>query len=217
MITSAFPAVEIEVCAGGGGRIDAGIARRTHRFWTSDNIDAVSRLRMQPGFLHYMPPELMGSHVGTAPAHATGRTQGLDFRAANACQGHFGVEFNLLKLGEADSVRLAEWISFYKANRHLLHAETWGGTAADTLSWHAAGGEREWLLFVYREAPTQFRHAPPIRLPFVARNGQYRVTPTGPTAAGDMMLFDGSWLSQAGLPSPPLRAEAAAIYRIERL
>ena len=69
---TAFPAVEIESCAGGGGRIDAGIIRRTHRFWTSDCIDAVTRLHIQPGFLQYMPPEVMGSHIGTAPAHSTG-------------------------------------------------------------------------------------------------------------------------------------------------
>jgi alpha-galactosidase len=58
-LRAAFPHVEIEACAGGGGRIDAGVIRHTHRFWTSDNIDAISRVSIQRGFLQFMPPELM--------------------------------------------------------------------------------------------------------------------------------------------------------------
>ncbi|NJR20093.1 MAG: alpha-galactosidase, partial [Hyphomonadaceae bacterium] len=66
-IRQQFPDVEIEACAGGGGRIDAGILAHTHRFWLSDCIDALSRLSIQSGFLQFFPPELMGSHVGASP------------------------------------------------------------------------------------------------------------------------------------------------------
>jgi len=214
---AAFPMVEIEACAGGGGRIDAGIIRRTHRFWTSDCIDAVSRLHIQPGFLQYFPPELMGSHIGTAPAHSTGRSQSMDFRAAVACQGHLGVEFNLLTLDPADRARLSEWIAFYKANRHLLHARVFSGTLPDGMRWHAAGREGEWLLFIIRETPMQLRHMPPVRLPFVATDAQYRVTPVGPAARGEAVTLDGGWLTQGGLPAPHMKGEEALIYRIEAL
>ena len=210
---AAFPAVEIEACAGGGGRIDAGIIRRTHRFWTSDCIDAVSRVDIQRGFLQFLPPELMGSHIGTAPAHTTGRSQHMDFRAAVALQGHFGVEFDLVKLGDKDRARLAEWIGFYKTWRHLLHAQVWQGEAGDNMVWHAAGSADEWLLIVYRMQPMQHRHMPPVRLPFVAREGLYQVTRIDPSAAGEAMTFDGSWLANAGLPVPPMKAERAVIYR----
>ncbi|NJS14371.1 MAG: alpha-galactosidase, partial [Sphingopyxis sp.] len=113
-LRAAHPAVEIESCAGGGGRIDAGVVAHTHRFWTSDNIDALSRVDIQRGFLSFMPPELMGSHVGASPAHATGRVQPLDFRASVAVTGHLGVELDPAKLSEGDRVALADWIAFYK-------------------------------------------------------------------------------------------------------
>ena len=214
-IRTAHPKIEIEACAGGGGRIDAGIARRTHRFWISDNIDAVSRLSIQPGFLQFMPPELMGSHIGTAPSHGTGRSQSLDFRAGVACQGHLGIELNLLTLNAAETARVAEWIAFYRTNRALLHGEIWSGTTRDTLSWHAAGRDGEWLLFVYRTSPMQLRHMPPLRLPFVERARHYRISPVAPNARGDAAEFDGSWLIESGLPIPPKRAETVLVYRIE--
>ena len=216
-IRAVFPKVEIEACAGGGGRIDAGIAKRTHRFWISDNTDAVSRLGIQPGFLQFMPPELMGAHIGSAPSHGTGRSQSLDFRAAVACQGHLGVELNLLTLNEKETARLGEWVSFYQKNRALLNGEIWSGAARDTLSWHAAGRDGSWLLFVYRKGSMQLRHMPPIRLPFVERDRRYRITPTGPNAHGDALELDGSWLIESGMPIPPKRAETAIIYRIESL
>ncbi|MFM6930869.1 MAG: alpha-galactosidase, partial [Novosphingobium sp.] len=88
----AHPGVEIESCAGGGGRNDAGMAGFCHRYWTSDNIDAVSRIGIQRGFLSFLPPEIMGSHIAASPAHATGRRHSLAFRAAMAMAGHLGVE-----------------------------------------------------------------------------------------------------------------------------
>jgi alpha-galactosidase len=214
---TAFPQVEIEACAGGGGRIDAGIIQRTHRFWTSDCIDAVSRARMQPGFLGFMPPEVMGSHIGTAPAHSTGRSQAMDFRAAVALQGHLGVEFDLVKLSEAERARLAEWIAFYKTNRHLLHASVWTGTAGDNLIWHAAGSADEWLLFVYRMAPMELRHMPPVRLTFVNAAASYDVAVTGPDDAGEPSRYGGAWLAQSGLNVPHMKAEEAIIYHGKRV
>ena len=41
------PGVEIESCAGGGGRIDLGILDRTDRVWASDCIDALERQQIQ--------------------------------------------------------------------------------------------------------------------------------------------------------------------------
>ncbi len=213
---AALPHVEIEACAGGGGRIDAGIAKRTHRFWTSDCIDAVMRVGAQRGFLQFMPPELMGSHIGTAPAHSTGRSQALDFRAAVALQGHFGLEFDLVKTGAEERAQITSWVAFYKQWRHLLHAQVWQGDAGDSICWHAAGGADEWLLIVYRMQPATFRHMPPVRLPFVARDGHYKIERVDLDAPNDSAVYDGSWLAQAGMAVPPMLAESAIIYHGKR-
>jgi alpha-galactosidase len=206
-LRAAFPHVEIEACAGGGGRIDAGIIRHTHRFWTSDNIDAVSRVSIQRGFLQFMPPELMGSHVGASPAHATGRSQSMDFRGAVALPGHFGVELDVRKLGDADRVKLAEWIARYKAHRDRLHfGKVWQGEGDDNLLWQAHGEDDGVLLFVYRVTPQSHRHAPVVRLPMLEAKRRYQV---------DSVEYDGAWLVQHGLALPPMKAETSLMIEVK--
>ncbi len=228
-----WPGVEIEACAGGGGRIDAGIATRTHRFWTSDCIDAVSRTGMQSGYLQFMPPERMGSHVGTAPAHSTGRSQSLDFRAAVAMTGHLGVEFDVCRLPQDDRARLAAWIAFYKTHRDRLHAgRVWRGEAGDGLVWQAHGDAADGLvLFVYRLSPAGQKYAPPIRLPMLAGAGTVRVRHLHPEGLapqpsgrapwfdrldGDGVTVSGDWLAASGLPIPALTAETCVIYSLSK-
>jgi alpha-galactosidase len=228
-LRTAHPGVEIESCAGGGGRSDAGIAAYTHRFWASDNIDAVSRVSIQRSFLSFLPPELMGSHVGASPAHATGRSQSLAFRAAVALQGHFGVELDPAALSEPDRAELADWIAFYKQRRHLLHGG-WlhQGEAADGLCWQAQGHGAEFLLLVMRCDPVQDRRPQPLVLPFLASAATCDLTllriagGAGGHAAhlsalhqsmqDDSLQLSGSWLAHAGLPLPPLKAESIAIF-----
>ena len=221
----AHPAVEIESCAGGGGRSDAGIAAYTHRFWTSDNIDAVSRVGIQRGFLAFLPPEVMGSHIGASPAHATGRGQSMGFRAAVAMPGHFGVELDPRALSDADRAELAGWIAFHKEWRALLHGgSVWLGEGADGLVWQAQGRADEFLLFAIRTAPAQDRRPQPLRLPFLADAGACTLEllriagGEGGHAAHRPALWDGaqtfagSWLAHAGLLLPPLKAESVAIF-----
>ena len=231
-LRAAHPVVEIESCAGGGGRIDAGIAAHTHRFWTSDNIDALSRVAIQRGFLAFMPPELMGSHVGASPAHATGRTQCLGFRASVAMTGHLGVELDPAELGGDDRTALADWIAFYKQWRGLLHGgQVWLGEGGDSLVWQAQGQADRFLLFAYQLGPPLRRRPQPLVLPFVddapravsllratALGGPYRLAPAPLFAAmaAAPVHIAGSWLRAAGLPMPPMRAQSAAIFLIER-
>lgn len=204
-----FPAVEIEACAGGGGRIDAGIARYTHRFWTSDNIDAVSRVAIQRGYLQFFPPELMGSHVGAAPAHATGRIQTMRFRNHVALPGHFGVELDLRKLGEHDLERLGEGIARYKALRDRLHrGQVWQGAGADGLLWQAHGTAEALVLMITRIDPQTQRHAPGLRLPMLDATRRYRIGETE---------YAGAWLVQHGLALPPLRGEDGLVLEVTAL
>ncbi len=232
-LRSAHPAVEIEACAGGGGRIDAGIAARTHRFWTSDCIDAVSRVRMQRGFLHFMPPETMGSHVGASPAHSTGRRQGMAFRAAVALPGHFGVELDPAAIGVRDGEILSGAIARYKALRARLHrGRVWLGDGPDGLVWQLHGEPGDWLLSVTRTDPTTFRRPPALTLPPLRDAGQVRVRlldlatedghpmPDAPLFAalrGEGVTFDGDWLAEAGLPMPAMKAESVALFALETL
>lgn len=229
-LRAAHPGVEIEGCAGGGGRSDAGLVPYVHRFWTSDNIDAVSRVAMQRAFLNWLPPELMGSHVGASPAHATGRSQSLGFRAAVAMPGHFGVELDPRQLSTDDRAELADWIAFHKQWRHVLHhGQTWLGSGADGLVWQAVGRAEQFLLFVIRCAPALDRRPQPLPLPFLSahqavdlqllriaggqRGHAMASAPLFEAMQAAPQRFTGSWLARAGLPLPPLKAESVAIYQ----
>jgi alpha-galactosidase len=231
-LRAAHPEVEIESCAGGGGRSDAGMVPFVHRFWTSDNIDAVSRVAMQRGFLAFLPPEMMGSHIGASPAHATGRSQSLGFRAAVASAGHFGVELDPAALDPADHRALGQWIGFARDIRALVHGGgTWLGQGRDGLMWQAQGtADHGLLLWVIRCAPPLDRRPRPIPLPFLAGEGALAVrmlgiagghhghqAPVPPIWADDRaQIFGADWLVQAGLPLPPLRAHSVALFHIVR-
>ena len=80
-LRQAHPAVEIESCSSGGGRIDYEILKRTHRFWTSDCNDALERQTIQKTIGIFFPPEVMGAHVGPQHSHTTRRTHDMNFAA----------------------------------------------------------------------------------------------------------------------------------------
>ncbi|MEY4269188.1 MAG: hypothetical protein RLZZ58_404, partial [Pseudomonadota bacterium] len=213
-LRAAYPHVEIEACAGGGGRIDAGIVRHTHRFWTSDNLDAVSRVGIQRGYLCFMPPELMGSHVGASPAHGTGRMQTMRFRCDVARPGHFGVELDVRGLGERDCARLRQGIADYKATRDLIHGgRTWLGEGGDGLLWQAHGAAEDLIVQFIRTTPPSRSHAAAVRLPMVRPDRHYRVT----MGTDGPVEMSGAWLISHGITAPPMRAETLVTVRVTAL
>ncbi|MCA0270996.1 MAG: alpha-galactosidase [Proteobacteria bacterium] len=119
-LRAAHPGVEVESCASGGGRIDAGILARTERVWLSDCIDPQERLRIQADAALLLPGALTGSHVGAAKSHTTGRIQPMSFRARVAALRHFGFEMDLRALTSEEAQVLAEVTRWWKANRDWL-------------------------------------------------------------------------------------------------
>lgn len=121
-LRAAHPGLEIESCAGGGGRIDLEILNRTDRVWPSDCIDALERQQIQRYTQLLLPPELVGTHLGDAEAHSTRRRHHLGFRAAAAIWGHMGIEWDLTSTspGKLDQVR--RWVELHKQLRPLLHS-----------------------------------------------------------------------------------------------
>jgi alpha-galactosidase len=115
------PNVAFESCASGGGRIDLGIIQHVQRVWTSDMTDALARQQIQRWTGQLVAPEYLGAHVSAPTSHQTGRTLSLDFRAATAMFGSFGIEWDLTAASDADLDRLAEWVQRYKRWRPLLH------------------------------------------------------------------------------------------------
>ncbi|NND90820.1 MAG: alpha-galactosidase [Granulosicoccus sp.] len=119
-IIDACPDLEIESCAAGGARADFAVLEHTGRVWTSDNIDPIERARIQQGFLRFMPPEIMGAHVGHKTAHLTGRVTSLHTRAIVALQGQFGFELDARRLDPHDVITLQHYTQLYKRHREWL-------------------------------------------------------------------------------------------------
>ncbi len=116
------PLVDWESCASGGGRIDLGVLERTQRVWTSDMTDALARQHIQRWTSQLVAPVYLGAHVSAPVAHQTGRRLSLDFRAATALFGAFGVEWDLSAASEGELTALADWIALHKRLRPLLHS-----------------------------------------------------------------------------------------------
>ena len=115
------PQVQFESCASGGGRIDFGILPFVDRFWTSDSIDPLDRILIQRGAQRLMPPEVLGTHIGSPTSHITRRSHSLAFRASTAFFGWLGIEWNLLNASPHEQDRLASVVTQYKEFRPLLH------------------------------------------------------------------------------------------------
>jgi alpha-galactosidase len=120
-IRAAHPHVEIESCASGGARADMGVLAHSDRVWTSDSNDAVDRQHIQRGASLFLPPEILGCHVGPAHCHVTGRRLSMAMRAATALTGHMGLELNLLTERQTDLDQLKRAIALHKRHRDLLH------------------------------------------------------------------------------------------------
>ena len=119
-LTAAFPDILFESCAGGGGRFDPGLLAFAPQAWTSDDTDAVERLRIQWGTSLAYPLSSMGAHVSAVPNHQVGRVLSLTMRAAVAFFGVFGYELDSTALSEEERLEIADQVAFYKVNREVF-------------------------------------------------------------------------------------------------
>ena len=123
-LTSRFPEILFESCASGGARFDPGILYYAPQGWTSDDTDAVERLKIQYGTSYCYPISSMGSHVSVSPNHQLNRETPLYTRANVAYFGTFGYELDLNKLTEEEQEEVKKQIAFMKEYRELFQFGT---------------------------------------------------------------------------------------------
>lgn len=115
-----FPDILFESCASGGARFDPGMLYYAPQAWTSDNTDAVDRIKIQYGTSFVYPVSSIGSHVSASPNHQVFRDTSLETRANVAYFGTFGYELDITKLPEDELEKMREQISFMKRHRGLI-------------------------------------------------------------------------------------------------
>ena len=119
-LTDAFPQVLFESCASGGGRFDPGLLYYAPQAWTSDDTDAVERLKIQYGTSYCYPISSMGAHVSASPNHQLRRNTPLHTRANVACFGTSGYELDLTRLTSQELNEIKKQTDFMKKWRKLL-------------------------------------------------------------------------------------------------
>ncbi|MFF3348935.1 alpha-galactosidase [Streptomyces sp. NPDC002779] len=210
-----FPGLRIEACAGGGGRVDPGILARTDQVWTSDNTDAVDRLRIQHGFSQLYPAHVMSAWVTDSPNPLTGRAVPLRFRFHSAMAGVLGIGGDLTRWTDAELAEAAELIEVYKDIRpvvqrgeqfRLLAPGQGPLTAVQYLD-----GDRAAVL-VWRPSTAFGPPEAPLRLRGLADAARYRDEDTG-------REWSGATLMGFGLTLPDLSAGdcASALVRLRRV
>lgn len=219
-----FPALEIESCSSGGGRVDLGILRRTDRVWASDCNDALERQDIQRWTGLLLPPEYVGAHIGPPRSHTTGRTHDLSFRAGTALFGHLGIEWDLRSGTEAELDAVASWVRRGKEIRDLLaggrtvRTEDRDGTRVHGV----VTGDRAVFAVVQLKTSRDYPTAP-VRLPGLDADARWgvRIDPLTPqpelpwTTAP--VALTGRALAEVGLAVPTLHPESLVLIHFERI
>ncbi|HDY7975025.1 TPA: alpha-galactosidase [Vibrio vulnificus] len=227
------PNVEIESCAAGGGRIDFEVLKRTHRFWASDNNDALERQTIQRGMSYFFPPEVMGSHIGASHCHSTRRRHSIEFRGLTALFGHMGIELDPVKEEQVEKEGFERYIKLHKMLRPLLHSgRTWRIPTDDKAHQiHAvvANDQSQAVVMIAQLAMPTNSLSGHLRVPGLDPQATYRVTVLDkPSNYDDIVNYQpawtesgcelsGAWCEEVGLTMPILDAESAMLVTFERI
>ncbi len=132
-VRTAFPDLIIENCAGGGGRIDLGLLRRTDTVWISDNVDPLYRLSIFMGGTSFLPPAVCENWMVEWPGRARAHEEqvgdhwpqpDLDFRFRVCMMGHLGIGADVKHWPAEWTARALHHIARYKEWRRTIQLGT---------------------------------------------------------------------------------------------
>jgi alpha-galactosidase len=225
------PGLEIESCSAGGSRIDLGVLERTDRVWASDCIDPVERVMIDRWTMQLLPPELVGVHVGSSPAHTTSRRTDTTLRFAGALLGHTGVEWDLTARDEEELAALRAFIAFHKSVRPMIARGTVVNAdvpdPATTLRGVVDAGAERAVYVWARTVTSPAVLSGQVRFPGLDAGRDYTVrivsdfglpqfhgrvpSPWVRQALDGGIVLPGAVLAGAGLPMPTLAAQQAMV------
>ena len=213
-LTERFPQVLFESCSSGGGRFDAGMLYYMPQTWTSDNTDAVCRLKIQHGTSFLFPTVTMGAHVSACPNHQVGRTTPLATRFAVAAAGNLGYELDLKKLLKEEKKEVREQIAEYKRRRRTVQFGTYYRLAdsfqENQSAWNIVSEDGMEVIFTHVQilARSAYR-VPVIRLKGLDPDAVYTDCETGQEYGGDELMY-------AGIRIPRIRQDFSSTTMVLR-
>ncbi|OOC63490.1 alpha-galactosidase [Paenibacillus ihbetae] len=215
-LTTEFPHILFESCSGGGGRFDPGMLYYMPQTWTSDNSDAVSRLKIQYGTSLVYPLSSMGAHVSAVPNHQVHRLTSLRTRGHAAMSGNFGYELDLTAFTEDEKNEVREQVKLYKEIRHLVQFGDFyrlrNPFEGNEAAWTVVSEDRsEAVLYYFRilsEANEPIRY---LRTRGLDPDAEYRCLEDGAIYGGDRLMH-------AGLAIPPMHGDFQSfLWRFKRV
>lgn len=212
-----FPNVFFEGCSGGGGRFDFGILYYMTQIWTSDDSDAVERLKIQYGTSYVYPTSSMVAHVSACPNHQTGRTTSFDTRGEVAQMCNYGYEFDVGKLTDEEREKIRLQIQRHRELESLVQTGTYfrlkSPFEGDVCAWELVSEDKE-KAYVCATFTTAMPNAKScyVKLCGLEPKGKYYVKQLGITVSGDTLMH-------AGLPlvMPPAVEYACLTFDLERV
>lgn len=119
-LTTDFPHILLENCSGGGARFDPGMLYYSPQIWTSDDTDAIERLKIQHGTSMVYPVSSIGAHVSDVPNHTVGRITPFETRGFVALSGTFGYELDVTKIPQEDRDMIPKQVEMYHKYNDLI-------------------------------------------------------------------------------------------------
>lgn len=195
-LTERFPQVLFESCSSGGGRFDAGMLYYMPQTWTSDNTDAICRLKIQHGTSFLFPPVTMGAHVSACPNHQVGRTTPLATRFAVAAAGNLGYELDLKNLSKEEKEEVKAQIKEYKKRRRTVQFGTYYRLAnpfcENQSAWNIVSEDGMEVIFTHVQILARAAYRMPvIRLRGLDPDAIYTDCATGQEYGGDELMYAG--------------------------
>ena len=120
ILTEKYPNVLFEGCSSGGGRFDPGMLYYMPQTWTSDNQQAMSRLKIQHGMSMIYPVVSMTAHVGQIDCGVDKYNNQLNTAAMVAMGANFGFEMDLSRLSKAELEQVRKYVQIYRSIRDTV-------------------------------------------------------------------------------------------------
>lgn len=196
-LTEEFPNILLENCSGGGARYDAGMLYYSPQIWTSDDTDAIERLKIQHGTSLVYPVSAMGAHVSDVPNHTVGRITPFETRGFVALSGTFGYELDVTKIPKEDRDMIPEQVAIYHKYNSLIRkgdlyriGNLFENPEYDCVS-YVAKDKSEILVTYFQVLNRPNYHSRRIRLKGLQKDSYYRNEETNEVYSGAALMNGG--------------------------
>ena len=195
-LTANFPNILFESCSGGGGRFDGGMLYYMPQTWTSDDTDAIERLKIQEGTSLVYPIITMGSHVSAVPNHQVHRITPLHTRGVVAMAGSFGYELDVTKMTDEEKEEVKSQVEIYKGIRKTVQFgdlyRLKSAFDSNECAWMNISKDKKNLVVSYVKKYAEANVLPKrLKLKALDENSLYEVIETGEVFGGDELMYIG--------------------------